>query len=158
MLKIPEFTVVVDTREQKPYIFKNSIVATLKTGDYSIKGIEDLIAIERKTKADAYGSFGNGRERFERELKRLSGIDYAAIIIEDNLPNFIKPPEYSRLHPKSAINSVIAWSVKYHICVFFSGDRRHGNAVAVRLLEKYWKYYYILKTDKEKITQNNEKS
>ena len=136
----PYFKVVIDSREQKPYVFNNFIVSALKSGDYSIQGYEDQVAIERKTKEDAYQSFGRGRSRFERELGRLSVLKYSAIVIEDNLPNFIKSPVHSEMHPKAAVNSVIAWAVKYKIGVFFAGDRRHGNAITYRLLEKFWKY------------------
>ena len=39
----------IDTREQTPYEFKNpSEVGTIPIGDYSISGLENHIAIERK--------------------------------------------------------------------------------------------------------------
>lgn len=136
----PEIVVAVDTREQKPYRFPRFEVKTLSSGDYSIVGFEDRIAIERKTKEDAYSSLGQGRDRFERELERLSRFDYAAIVIETSLPEFLQAPAFSRMNPKAAANSIIAWSVKYRVCVFFAGDRRHGNALTRQLLEKYWRY------------------
>jgi len=133
--------VAVDTREQRPYPFPRCEVKALKTGDYSIVGLESQIAIERKTKKDAYASLGRGRARFERELERLSRFDYSAIVIESSLPEFLHPPSFSRLHPKAAVNSLIAWTVKYRVGVFFAGDRRHGHALTRQLLEKYWRYY-----------------
>lgn len=136
----PEFVVAVDTREQKPYRFPRSEVKTLPTGDYSIVGLEDQVAVERKSKEDAYSSLGQGRARFERELERLSAFDYAAIVVETTLPDFLKAPVFSQMNPKAAMNSILAWSVKYRVCVFFGGDRRHGNALTCRLLEKYWRY------------------
>jgi len=139
-MKEPKYIVAVDTREQKPYRFPHSEVKTLTTGDYSIVGLEDQVAIERKSKEDAYSSLGQGRERFERELERLSKFDYAAIVIEASLPDFLMAPAFSRMNPKSAANSIIAWSVKYRVCVFFAGDRLHGNALTKQLLEKYWRY------------------
>lgn len=132
--------IIIDTREQKPYWFPNSIVKTLKTGDYSIAGLEDKVAVERKTKMDAYGSFGKGRKRFLKELKRLAGFDYSAIVIESSLTEFLNPPKYSELNPKSAIGSVLAWSVKYDIHIFFTDNRQMGNALTFKILEKYWKY------------------
>ena len=140
-MKEPEFIVAVDTREQKPYKFPRFQVKTLATGDYSIIGLEDKIAIERKTKEDAYSSLGRGRARFERELERLSKFDYAAIVIEASLPDFLQAPAFSQMNPKSAAASILAWSVKYRVCIFFAGDRRHGNALTKQLLEKYWRYH-----------------
>ena len=61
--RFPDIVVAVDTREQKPYRFQRSEVKTLQSGDYSIVGLEDRIAIERKTKTDAYAPLGQGRAR-----------------------------------------------------------------------------------------------
>ena len=49
----PEFTIIQDTREQTPWIFdyEKTIaqeIGTLKTGDYTLKGFEDKLCIERK--------------------------------------------------------------------------------------------------------------
>ena len=136
-----ELVVAVDTREQKPYRFSKSEVKTLPTGDYSIIGLEDRITIERKTKADAYASLGQGRARFKRELERLSQFDFAAIVIEASLPDFLQAPAFSCMNPKAALKSLIAWSVRYHVHVFFAGDRRHGHALTRQLLEKYLHYH-----------------
>ena len=136
----PKLIVAIDTREQKPYRFARSEVKTLASGDYSIVGLEDRIAVERKTKPDAYSSLGQGRARFERELQRLSRFDYAAVVIETSLPDFLRAPAFSRMNPRAAARSMIAWSVKYRVCVFFAGDRRHGNALTQQLLEKFWRY------------------
>ena len=111
-----------------------------------VLGLDDLVAdlephaVERKTKQDAYSSLGQGRARFERELQRLSRFDYAAVVIETSLPDFLRAPAFSRMNPTAAARSMIAWSVKYRVCVFFAGDRRHGNALTQQLLEKFWKY------------------
>ncbi len=137
----PAFVVAIDTREQRPYRFAAAERKTLPSGDYSIIGLEDRVAIERKTKEDAYSSLGQGRARFERELQRLSRFDYAAIVIEASLPEFLQAPAFSRMNPKAAAASIVAWSVKYRVCVFFAGDRRHGNALTRQLLEKYFRYH-----------------
>lgn len=133
--------VAIDTRERKPYCFARSEVRTLATGDYSVVGLEDRLAIERKTKEDAYSSLGQGRTRFERELERLSRLDYAAIVIETTLKDFLEPPAFSLMNPKAALNSMVAWSVKYRVPVFFACDRNHGNALTKCLLEKYIRYH-----------------
>ena len=131
--------VVIDTREQLPYEFEDSITRTLQTGDYSIFGYEDKVTVERKTKADAYGTIGKGRARFIKELERLSEIDYSAIIVEASLSNFVEPPLFSQLNPKSAINSLLAWSIRYGVHVYFADNRVMGNLLTLRILERYWK-------------------
>jgi ERCC4-type nuclease len=134
------FTIVIDSREQRPYKFRGAVVQALKSGDYSILGLEDKIAVERKSKEDAFSSLGAGRERFEKELKRLSGYDYSAIVIESNLDDFLQAPSFTRMNPKAAMNSLISWSVKYGVHIFFASDRHHARALVYRILEKYSKH------------------
>ena len=134
--------IVIDSREQIPYEFSGveCIVKGLSSGDYSIENLEDEVAVERKNLSDAYGSIGVGRERFERELARLSEMTYAAIVIESSLKDFLVAPAYSDLNPKAAIGSLLAWSVKFRLPIFFCGDRAHAQATTLKLLEKYAKY------------------
>jgi ERCC4-type nuclease len=139
--KIEPITVAIDTREQRPYAFSRFEVKTLKSGDYSIVGWEDRIAIERKTKEDAYACLGRGRRRFEREMARLSRMDYAALVVESTLEDFLKAPAFSQMNPRAAANSLLGWSVKYNVCVHWAGNRRFGNALTRQLLEKYWRYH-----------------
>jgi DNA excision repair protein ERCC-4 len=134
------FVVVVDSREQRPYRFDEAVVKLLPSGDYSLLGFEERVAIERKSKKDAYASLGRERERFEREVERLSRFEYAAIVVEASLKGFLSRPDFSQLNPKTAINSLLAWSVKHGVYVFFAGDRIHGHAVTRCLLEKFWRY------------------
>jgi len=59
-----DFTIIVDSREQKPYLFGGYTCGVkksgLKTGDYSIEGYENSICVERKSKEDLYSSLGKG--------------------------------------------------------------------------------------------------
>lgn len=134
------FTIAIDSREQQPYDIPGAEVCALASGDYSIVGLEHRVAIERKSKADAYSSLGRGRARFRREFERLALLDYAAVVVEDSVPGFLQRPSFSKMNPRSAISSLIAWSVRYRVPVFFAGDREHGRALTLKLLEKYWQY------------------
>ena len=131
------FTVIIDSREQHPYEFEKSVTRKLETGDYSLQGFETQVCVERKTKSDAYGSFGRGRSRFIKELERMPELKYSAIIVESSLGNFLKPPRFSQLNPNSAIMSLIAWSIRYNVHVFFADNRIMGNWLTLRILEKF---------------------
>ena len=104
-------------------------------------GFENRAAIERKTKSDAYGSLGRARDRFRREVERLGDLDFGAIVVESAVADFLRPPLYSEVSPRSAIATLLAWSVRYGVPVYFADDRRHGQAVTRSLLEKYWWYH-----------------
>lgn len=134
------FTIVIDTREQRPYEFPGAVVKALPTGDYSVVGLEDRIAIERKSKADAYSSLGIQRARFRREWERLAEFDFAAVVIEDTLKGFLCRPPHSKMNPTSAVCTLLAWSVKYRVQVYFAGDRDHARALTHKLLQMYFKY------------------
>jgi len=140
-MNLPQLVVAIDTREQKPYRFARSETKTLASGDYSLVGLEDRVAVERKSKADAYASLGHGRARFERELERLARLDYAAVVIEASLPDFLQAPAFSHMNPRAAARSLLSWSVKYRVGVFFAGDRRHARALTWWLLEKFWRHH-----------------
>lgn len=120
---------IYDTREATPWLFEDIIVGTgdqkkqlvlnknrghLKSGDYSIVGMADQIAVERKSKADLYGTIGAGRDRFVRELGRLNAMKFAAVIIEAEWLDCIsKPPERAKMTPASVNGSIIAWQQRF---------------------------------------------
>ena len=133
--------VIVDTREQLPYAYARSRRGTLKTGDYSLFGHENEVAIERKSKADAYGSLaGDERRRFEAEFQRLSALDYGAVVVESSLIDMSVPPEHSKMNPQSVIHSLLGWSVKYGVPVLFAGDRMAARALVFHLLRHWHRY------------------
>jgi hypothetical protein len=91
------FTMVVDSREQHPYTFaairadadagRRPVVvpivsAGLPAGDYSIEGLENVVAVERKSLQDCFSTLGQGRARFVRELERLAQYEFAAVVVE----------------------------------------------------------------------------
>lgn len=76
--------VVCDNREQTPWRFSNwpdieVRAGTLNCGDYSLCGLENAVAVERKSLDDLVSCLGAERSRFERELARLRGLDFAAV-------------------------------------------------------------------------------
>jgi len=155
-LLIP-FTVAVDTREQSPWAFADlradsnkrfrpliipTARRTLPSGDYSIVGHETDVAVERKSIQDAFGTFGRQRDRFERELARLSEtMFYSCVIIEAEWSEIHeRPPEFSQLVPKTILRSVIAWQQRYtNVHWFLLPDRRQAEDTCFRVLERWWR-------------------
>lgn len=134
--------IIVDTREQRPYEFPNSSRGTLRAGDYSLRGYEDRVAVERKSLADAYNSVGRHRARFRREWLRLTELEFAAVVIEASLPQLItSPPFRSGMHPRAVVSTYLGWSVEFRVPVYFAGDRLHGHAVVRKLLTMWWRYH-----------------
>lgn len=150
------FTVIVDSREQSPFTFRGfrgdasqkrrplvvrTVVAGLASGDYSIEGFENRVAVERKSLSDLFGTLGNGRERFERELQRLSAMEFAAVVIEAGWSSIIgSPPPQSKLTPKTVFRSVIAWQQEFPGIHWWTLDTRSlAEHATFRILERFWK-------------------
>jgi ERCC4-type nuclease len=149
------FVVAIDQREKLPYAFASIVsdasegrrpveVATtpafLPSGDYSIVGHEPAIAIERKSLADLYGTLGQHRDRFERELVRLAGMAWAAVVVEAEWSEVLQGSEHSQLDPKTIYRSVIAWQQRMPVVHWwFVAGRPMAEVTVYRLLERWWK-------------------
>jgi len=129
--------IIVDTREQLPYKFKDSEVGTIPIADYSACGLENYIAIERKELNDLIGCLTTGRERFEKELHKSMALDYMALVIEASLSDIVNGRYRSNMNPKSAIQSLLAFSVRYRLPIFFAENREYGQRITESLLTKY---------------------
>lgn len=131
------FTVIIDTREQKPFRFAGlfadtrsgdriplivpQLRGTLRQGDYSLLGFEDRIAIERKSLHDLFGTIAHERDRFNTELKRMSSMDRAAIIIEATWDRIMRGVRTTRMHPGAIYRFVREWrtlhpQMTWHFC------------------------------------------
>lgn len=163
------FTVQVDTREQAPYRFTGitegdaSIVVPLKTdlaltsGDYSIVGLHDRVAVERKSHSDLLGSITHGRERFEREFVRLNQMDFAAVVVEaDWQAMLIDNRHISRVTPTTITRTIFSWSIEYpRVHWFTCMNRRHGELTTFRLLEMFWRKWQHKQQALEEIASVN---
>ena len=134
--------VVVDTRESLPLGFPGSAKKGLPTGDYTVIGMEDRIVIERKTLSDLYACVGRERARFERELERMAAIERAGVVVEASFDDLRHGTEFSRVHPHSAINSLLAWWVKYNVPFWLVGNRRNCRSSVYHVLRHFWRYHH----------------
>ena len=135
-----ETKILTDTREQLPYDFEGATETALKTGDYSVEGLENQVAVERKTRNDLLSCIGQERERFERELERLSEFDLAVVMVEANFRDMLNLPEWSELTPSQVGGSILAWIAKYQVVFFFAGSRKVGERATQKILKKFQKY------------------
>ncbi|MCK9570861.1 ERCC4 domain-containing protein [Candidatus Pacearchaeota archaeon] len=109
---LPEHIVaLVDSREQYPLDLSplKTQVKGLSTGDYSCVGMENLVAIERKSLSDALGCLGGERERFEKELMRMLAYPVRCLVIESSWKELEEGNWRSQITPSSAIGSLLSW-------------------------------------------------
>lgn len=133
--------VLVDNREQAPYLFTGYDVqveaATLSVGDYSIPGFETRIAIERKELNDLIGCLTVGRDRFERELARSRPYDFFAVVVEASLADVYQGRYTSKMNPQSALQSIVAFQIRYKTPFVWCGNRQGGEYMTYSFLEKH---------------------
>ena len=130
--------VVVDSREQDPLPIRRlpTVRGGLQSGDYSVAGLEDLFAVERKTVADLVGCCcGDSRERFERELHRLRGFRFTRLLVVGTVDQITQHTYRSQVKPASVLNSLAAWEVRYSIPVVF---RRTAESAAEQVETWAW--------------------
>ncbi len=134
--------IVVDTREQKPYKFysQDVIRRKLDTGDYSVDGYENIIAVERKSLSDYLQSITHERRRFEREVERGSNMERFEVIIEASEQEVRDGDYYPDVPPLSAINTAKAWSRndRYGVPFRWAGGRREAKASTIDKLTDWY--------------------
>jgi ERCC4-type nuclease len=144
------FVVVIDTREQHPYTFEgiiaagrpvevSTITAALKSGDYSIVGHEDHIAVERKSLQDLYGTLTAGRERFERELQRLAEMACSVVVVEASWHEIADPPFPTKTNPASVVGSILAMQQRFPRTHWLpAGSRPMAEQATYGVLRRFW--------------------
>ena len=123
-LPIESIVAVIDTREQLPHDLHplKMEVNTLKTGDYSVRGLERFVAIERKNPTDFLSCVGVERDRFDACVQRMLAYPHRAIVIEMSREEVNAGNWKSKVTPSSAWGSIMAWMSR-GIPVLLSGDR-----------------------------------
>lgn len=135
--------IVVDSREQAPFHFQGYdaevTLGTLQAGDYSLCGLESLVAVERKSLPDLVACLSRERDRFERELERLRGFESAAVVVESPMSALAHGEYRSALNPKAAYESVVAFMCRYRLTFYFAQDRRGAERFTFSFLRHYWR-------------------
>lgn len=138
------FTIAIDSREQVPFMFNFSGIPLrterrgLRTGDYSICGLEKVVCVERKSKADFFGSVSKGRERFEREFERMAQMKRACLVCESSQDEILNGLTNSRMDPFSVLRTAVSWAGRYRIPFFFCSSRKEAEWVTAEFLRFAW--------------------
>jgi DNA excision repair protein ERCC-4 len=148
------YTIIADSREQLPLAFRKSKLLKevkydkLQTGDYSIKGFTDKIAIERKSASDLSATLSRGNKRFQAELTRAQNMDYFCILIEAPFNTILAktwPGNHkTRVPGHVTIKTLFTLKFKYGISVIFANNRAESASIIRQLFRAY-----LIKKQKE---------
>lgn len=136
-------TIIVDSREQAPFAFRHERFeaktkpGALAVGDYSLAGLEDRVAVERKSLPDLVACLSRERERFERELARAAALDAFCVVVEASWAELAGGQYRSRLNPHAACQSVLAFAGRYRCPFLFAGSRAAAEYAAWGFLRQY---------------------
>jgi len=153
-LVLPTYTVVRDTREQLGHGWTfdahlperraprcaGTVVDTLETGDYSLVGYTDILAIERKCGfAELWVNYSSKRRiAFENEMGRMSQLKYAYIIVESSItPDTLdlSPPQFTKGVPgTSLVRWLMSLTIKYGVQFIPAGQC--GRKIAQLIFEE----------------------
>jgi len=138
-------TIIVDSREQDPLAFSfPTITDGLSTGDYSIAGLEDDFAVERKSISDLVGSLTSGRDRFMRELQRLQAYPFRRLLIIGTEEEVAQGNwKHSKANPTAILHSLHAIEARGIPITYASNP-----ATAASMVERwaFWKVREVIRS------------
>lgn len=132
--------IVVDTREQTPWVFPVELATvrrgTLNAGDYALDGDYNF-AIERKSLDDYVGTVSRDWDRFQRELDRMRAAQFPAlvVIVEGGLLQIILGQYNGATLPKFIIKRT-AQLIMQGCAVVFADNPETAAGMAYRILKE----------------------
>jgi ERCC4-type nuclease len=152
--EIIKFTVIRDTREKtgKGWFFSESAVCngtqeeTLHTGDYTIRGMANILCIERKGSVSEIAQ-NLWESRFYSELSRMINYKYKFIICEFDVEDLLKYPNISgiparvkrqvKVRGALLLKKLIEIQLKYNVHILFCG-KSSGKSVALSIMKRVY--------------------
>jgi len=154
--RIPKPVVLVDTREKEPFpLYTNhpnwiggERRVALKTGDYTVEGMESLLCLERKNLADLVACTMTYRKRFLVACSRLALFPWKAILVEATLEDIKGGFEQfdipSGVHPNAVCGTLDAIEAKFGIPVIYTSTVRDlATERAASWLSKHFTYWWL---------------
>ena len=134
-LKPENVVAICDTREQTPLDLSplRTEQASLPTGDYTVRGLEHVVCIERKSLDDLLGVVGRDRPRFEREVQRLLSYPCRVLLVEATWAQIEMGQWRGKITPEQVIGSLLGWQAM-GLSIHMAGDHERAGRHAARLL------------------------
>jgi len=151
-----KYIIIRDTREKNGWEFdfyescSGVVDQGMKTGDYTAKGLEEYLTIERKaTTAELALNLGRKRKQFEAELERMGEFRWKYIICEFSEENVREFPRNSTV-PRARWNSLRMngkfmrkclhnYEEKYGVKVLFKNNKEEAEEEALKIIEEAYK-------------------
>jgi ERCC4-type nuclease len=131
--------IVIDRQEQLPWSFSCMTIRdrSLDTGDYTVETLENVLCVERKSIPDLVGTVVNDWQRFSRQLRRMSAMDVALIVVEGKVSDLMNHQYSSQTNPESVRGKLNRIQVQFGIQTLFLENREIAASWVENLFEKY---------------------
>lgn len=151
---VPKAVVIVDSREQATYSFvrfENWIAGVerrkVAAGDYSVEGMESLLAVERKSLADVIRTAIHERARFFRQCERMAKLRWKAILVEasyEDVKSYYDDDLQTEAHPNAVSGTLDAIEAKFGIPVIYtSRNVALAEEKLASWLSKHFTYWHL---------------
>ena len=153
--KVPDgFVVLIDTREQSPLFVGRRIVsaehkvvrgipfegATLHDGDYTVRDMEHIIAIERKMLSDFDAYIGKERNtKTIYKLERLRDMKWAALVVESDESELYGKRKYGKMTGAHARGFLCKAELEFGIHTYINANRAALEQYVLDRLLYAWK-------------------
>lgn len=150
-----KYTVIRDQQEKNNYwdfpfssVCDGTVVQSLKTGDYTLKGFENILTIERKFSTGEIAK-NLTEKRFERELERLEKFPHPFLICEFEFNDLLTFPTRSGIPPKFwpklrvtnnfLVKRITEIDLNYRTKIIFAGNKGQERAEIIfkYVIQKY---------------------
>jgi len=153
-----DMTLICDTREIKnqhiiKYLEENNIkykIEKLDTADYTfilpnypeIKADKKFLVEKKNSLDEIAGNFTKDRARFQREFERIGDSKMHLVIENASWKKLLAGTYRSQLSSKSFMASLLSWSMRYNVPVWFTGVAESPTLIYNIL---YYELYEYLK-------------
>ena len=154
--RIPKPVVLVDTREREPFALHANHPnwiggerrVALRTGDYTVEGMESLLCLERKSLPDLVACTVTYRRRFLAACARLARCQWKAIVVEATLEDIKAGFEVfdipSEVHPNAVCGLLDSIEAKFGIPVIYTSTAQAlATERAASWLSKHFTYWWL---------------
>lgn len=149
MIDYNNFHIIIDTREQQPWSFDHHVVSShkLDTGDYSVRGLENILCIERKKSVSEIAN-NITEKRFKDVIGRMAQYKYSFLLLEFEFDNILSYPVGSnvpkkmwdkiKISPNFIIKHLVELQVFFNIKVLFCGSPSNAEKMALSIMKKVY--------------------
>ena len=138
MMETRMVPLMIDTSEQAPWRFTCFTErVNLPTGDYSLKGFESVLCVERKSIPDLVKTVIGDWQRFSRQLKRMAEMDVAFIVVEGSPSDLLEHKYTGDTNPLSVRGRLNRILLKYGVHTMFLENREIAAAWVQNLFQQY---------------------